>query len=60
MSGCSVTSVERKVNALLEMKRRVYRAFIFIHISTCFGGCSQTTPTEHVAASNPSELCDIV
>ena len=29
MSGCSVTSVERKVNALLEMKRRVYRAFIF-------------------------------
>ena len=29
MSGCSVTSVERKVNALLEVKRRVYRAFIF-------------------------------
>lgn len=29
MSGCSVTSVERKVNALLEMKRRVYSVFIF-------------------------------
>lgn len=28
MSGCSVTSVERKVNALLEIKHRVYGAFI--------------------------------
>ena len=60
MSGCSVTSVERKVNALLGMKCRVYRAFIFKLISTCFGSCGQTTPTEHVVASNPSELCDIV
>ena len=29
MSGRSVTSAERKVKALLEVKRRVYRAFIF-------------------------------
>ena len=36
MSGCSVTSVERKVNALLEMKCRVYRAFMFKIIDTCF------------------------
>ena len=29
MTGCSVTSVEQKVKAQLEVKRRVYRAFIF-------------------------------
>lgn len=29
MSGCSVTSVKRKVNALLEMERRVYGVFMF-------------------------------
>lgn len=36
MLGCSVTSVEQKVNALLEMKRRVYSVFIFKIIDTCF------------------------
>ena len=37
MSGCSVTSVERKVNALLAVKRRVYRVFIFV-IQGSMGG----------------------
>ena len=29
MSGCSVTSVEQKVNALLEAENGIYSMFIF-------------------------------